>query len=112
MSEPRRVQRKRTKGWKLPQNTVCVTRPGRWGNPFETATEFNQACECCSELRHVPEWMDFEKGQRILWMLEHMEELKGKNLACYCDLEKRCHADMLLIWANCETTQPVKEVKS
>lgn len=31
---PRRVQRKRTKGWKLPRNTVCVSRPGIFGNPF------------------------------------------------------------------------------
>jgi hypothetical protein len=31
---PVRIQRKRTKGWKMPPNTVSVTRPGKWGNPF------------------------------------------------------------------------------
>ncbi|KKK82573.1 hypothetical protein LCGC14_2802060 [marine sediment metagenome] len=31
---PIRVQRKRTKGWRMPSNTVCVTRPSRWGNPW------------------------------------------------------------------------------
>jgi hypothetical protein len=31
---PSRIQRKRTKGSKLPPNTVVVTRPGKWGNPF------------------------------------------------------------------------------
>lgn len=31
---PIRIQRKRTKGWKMPPNTVSVTRPGKWGNPF------------------------------------------------------------------------------
>jgi hypothetical protein len=29
-----RIQRKRTKGWRMPPNTVSVTRPGRWGNPY------------------------------------------------------------------------------
>ena len=32
--KPSRIQRKRTKGYKLPPNTVCVTRPGKYGNPF------------------------------------------------------------------------------
>lgn len=31
---PKRVQRKRTKGYRLPANTVSVTRPGIFGNPF------------------------------------------------------------------------------
>ena len=32
--KPQRIQRKREKGWRKPENTVCVTRPGKWGNPF------------------------------------------------------------------------------
>jgi len=31
---PKRIQRKRTKGWKMPPNTISVTRPGRFGNKF------------------------------------------------------------------------------
>jgi hypothetical protein len=34
VTAPVRIQRKRTKGWKMPPNTVSVTRPGKWGNPF------------------------------------------------------------------------------
>lgn len=34
MSKPVRIQRKRTKGWKMPANTVYVGRPTKWGNPF------------------------------------------------------------------------------
>lgn len=30
-----RVQRKRTKGFKMPDNTVYVGRGSRWGNPFK-----------------------------------------------------------------------------
>ena len=31
---PIRIQRKRTKGWRMPPNTVYVGRPTIWGNPF------------------------------------------------------------------------------
>lgn len=30
----KRIQRKRSKGWKSPPNTVYVGRPTVWGNPF------------------------------------------------------------------------------
>jgi hypothetical protein len=33
--KPIRIQRKRTKGWKLPPNTVYVGRGSKWGNPFK-----------------------------------------------------------------------------
>ncbi|MFD6517632.1 DUF4326 domain-containing protein [Rhodococcus sp. NPDC060176] len=33
MSGPNRIQRKRTKGWKMPENAVYVGRPTKWGNP-------------------------------------------------------------------------------
>lgn len=31
---PKRFQLRRTKGWRLPPNTVSVARPGPYGNPF------------------------------------------------------------------------------
>ena len=40
MSQPERIQRKRTKGWKMPENTVSVCRPGKWGNPFRVGGHF------------------------------------------------------------------------
>lgn len=97
---PVRIQRRRAKGWRLPANSKCVTRPGRWGNPFRTAEEFEDAMRRCAEMRCVPDDMDFEKGQRILWMLEHLDQIRGVNLACFCGSEKPCHADVLLKWAN------------
>jgi len=35
MPKPTRIQRKRTKGFSLPENTVCVDRTTQWGNPFK-----------------------------------------------------------------------------
>lgn len=34
MSQPKRIQRKRTKGWRIPKGAVYVGRPTRWGNPY------------------------------------------------------------------------------
>lgn len=32
--KPKRIQLRRTKGWKMPPNTVSVAPPSRYGNPF------------------------------------------------------------------------------
>ena len=32
--EPRRIQRQRTKGWKMPEGAIYVGRPSPWGNPW------------------------------------------------------------------------------
>ena len=42
MTEPKRVQRKRTKGWRMPEGTVYVGRPTVLGNPFRAVKS-----ECC-----------------------------------------------------------------
>lgn len=99
-AHPLRVQRSRKKGSKLPVGCVCVTRPGKFGNPFGTAEEFARAVTYCSKLRRVPDWMDFEKGQKVLWIIEHIGELRGKVLGCWCSLSKACHADILAEMAN------------
>ena len=31
---PMRIQRRRLKGWRMPEGAIAVTRPGPWGNPF------------------------------------------------------------------------------
>lgn len=119
---PRRVKLSRKKGWRMPENTVSVGRPGRWGNPFappyvwpELAVElfrdmmtwgFNPA-----KLKHLSD-ADFAKVREAMraWSLrlnygnEHIHaaktELRGKNLACWCKLDEPCHADVLLELAN------------
>ncbi len=34
MSKPQRIQRRRTKGWRMPDNTVYVGRGPKWGNMY------------------------------------------------------------------------------
>jgi hypothetical protein len=33
---PKRIQLRRTKGWRMPANTVKVDRSAKYGNPFRT----------------------------------------------------------------------------
>ena len=39
MTEPKRIQRQRTKGWRMPEGAVYVGRPSRWGNPWPVGYE-------------------------------------------------------------------------
>lgn len=39
---PERIQRKRVKGWRMPEGAVYVGRGSRWGNPFRV-----YLCDCC-----------------------------------------------------------------
>lgn len=34
MTAPKRIQRKRTAGWRMPAGAIYVGRPTKWGNPF------------------------------------------------------------------------------
>ncbi len=106
---PRRVQLSRRKGYKLPENTVNVARPGKWGNPFIVGKHGTR--ERCVELfrllcgGYVCISLDSECGdaqQRFMKHAKsHIADLRGKNLACWCRLDgKPCHADILLEAAN------------
>lgn len=98
---PVRIQRRRTKGWKMPPNTVSVTRPGPYGNPYivgrdgdakECTAKFRAAWNhavACAERDRTP-FMPF--GKPI-----YLGPLVGKNLACFCREDALfCHADVLL----------------
>ena len=106
---PVRIQRKRTKGWKMPPNTVYVGRGSRWGNPFkgEDAVErYKWAISKFPCAERIKAWYDAGGKSGAFWvalasrMPELLNMLKGKNLACWCPLDKPCHADVLLKLAN------------
>lgn len=92
---PARVQRKRTKGWRLPVGAVCVTRPGRWGNPHKPGPfgKHPTAFECVAFFR---QWAEKRATEEPDWLAP----LRGKDLACFCALDQPCHADVLLELAN------------
>jgi hypothetical protein len=114
---PKRIQRKRTKGWRMPEGAVYVGRPTKWGNPYDwreyptlvrgfgaddgeptrvsdasrkrfAVVDFKSVC--------VHEIGSFQYPSRD----EIRRELAGKDLACWCPLDQPCHADVLLELAN------------
>lgn len=124
--QPIRVQLRRTKGWRMPPNTVRVARPSTWGNPFivghnaqvdsdgETANvlitpELAVLCyrDYLEFMFNRPSYGDHpDDVARYEARVEGLAKLRGKNLACWCPLEDAngnrvpCHADVLLEVAN------------
>ena len=125
---PKRIQRKRTKGWRMPEGSVYVGRPTRWGNPYPVGTGNLMAHGECA-----PGWVGaYEVGEPVWFELslergltaqdvcdlyrscllltietgepeeivEALKELRGRDLACWCPLDQPCHADVLLEIAN------------
>ena len=91
---PIRIQRKRTKGWKMPYNSKYVGRPTIFGNPFLASSE-SDAQFCVDAYRR---WIHRPSQAWIVDLAKKM--LKGKDLACFCPLDQPCHADVLLEIAN------------
>jgi len=92
-----RIKLSREKGAKLPLGTVVVTRgPGRkWGNPFEIDVDGSRS-EVIAKYKN---WLTTDpKGMETLKAAK--EKLRGKNLACSCDLDEECHGDFLLKMVN------------
>lgn len=123
MEKPIRIQRKRTAGFKLPENTICVMRGTKFGNPFKVGKYFainggHAKFELYADAFGKPGYEDYvliennemavtafvnylkEDYYGKLLAIEAKEKLKGKNLACWCSLDESCHVDFLLKIAN------------
>jgi hypothetical protein len=73
----------------MPPNTVYVGRPTKWGNPYPVG---NFTREQAYNL-----YKTFAEKHNLK---EDAQELKGKDLACWCKVGELCHADVLLELAN------------
>ena len=98
---PKRIQRKRSRGWKMPENTVYVGCPTIWGNPFDMSRGETRM----SVVTWYRMWFTGKKNKlgsnklrEQVW--DRIAELRGKDLACWCPLDQPCHADILLEVAN------------
>ena len=95
---PRIIQRKRAKGWKMPEGTVFVGRPTKWGNPFPVSSTM-------SPQDTVRRYRNYIHAS-IRYGGISLEELRGRDLSCWCgdwtqgDPEIDCHAMVLLEMAN------------
>lgn len=130
---PKRIQRKRTKGWKMPEGVVYVGRPSKWGNPYDWSKYPSRRAGYSIDGGYYVKY--FSEKSRRSWAVVDFEnqycrgdgpslgylsreeirrDLAGKDLACWCALDQPCHADVLLRIANevlsdhaetCEVTQ-------
>lgn len=91
---PKRVQLLPRQGWIDPLNTIIVTRPTRWGNPFETLGTADTGIT-------IQQFTDYLAANPDL-VARAKRELMGKDLACWCPLDRPCHADVWLKLVNSE----------
>jgi len=98
----------------MPENTVSVARPVKYGNPFKILNEegwplivWKDGAGCYNrQTEPVTAWDTVQAEvvalfrERAVDGLPSLAPLRGKNLACWCALDQPCHADVLLVLAN------------
>lgn len=114
---PKRIQRRRTTGWRMPDSAVYVGRPSVYGNPFRAGVGF---CGPTIQRLYTPAdlvakfrtWLAADDLHPLFWDAELISahtalkaalmrgDLAGRDLACWCPLDQPCHADVLLEIAN------------
>ena len=111
MATPVRLQLSRRKGFNLQAlsretnglEAVNVARPSPWGNPYKVGDPHPYAlpdiqpmdAESCANLYALE-----IATANLLCDGGATDELRGKNLACWCRIGAPCHADRLLDLAN------------
>jgi len=102
---PKRISLSRQKGWRMPDNTISVARPTKFGNPFMVEPDFPAE----KAVEYFRRWLEGdayitdrypELAPRREKLLRCLPALQGKNLACWCKAGCACHADILLEIAN------------
>lgn len=93
----KRIQRKRTRGWKMPPNTVYVGRPTKWGNPYKVGAligPFSDGPRITHQI--AVEWYRDWLIEQVVYKRLNLDEIQGKDLACFCQEGEPCHADVLI----------------
>jgi hypothetical protein len=88
-----KVLNKRIHG--IPKGAVYVGRPSPYGNPYHMRSEADRDRVC--DMFEQALLRKFERDPDAKRRLK--EALRGKDLVCWC-APKRCHADVLLKYAN------------
>lgn len=124
---PERIQLSRKRGWRKPEGVVNVARPTKWGNPWRVveappnwqykpgewcvedsggalfggfASKREAAAFAVERYRQAIE-DDRQYGRNMLgFHYAELDELRGKDLACWCGPDDPCHGDPLLSAAN------------
>lgn len=96
----------------MPENTVKVDRSTKWGNPYRAgihcdhqhAVDLHRMALMTGVCKPMGDGSyNVTAGDVMLHCVgvySEIEQLRGKNLACWCRLDQPCHADVLLELAN------------
>jgi hypothetical protein len=87
---PKRIRRRRSKGWRMPEGAIYVGRGSRWGNPYRVGTCLVPDAQAAVDV--------FRANLPIA--IANLSVLRGRDLACWCPIGQPCHADVLLEIAN------------
>lgn len=118
---PERIQRRRTRGWRMPEGAKYVGRPSKWANPFVVGMVIDRVAMSGKDGTHTVaivrvlsrthavecyrRWLD---GTPLLiapgklappppTTADIRAALGGRDLACWCAIDDYpCHADVLL----------------
>jgi Domain of unknown function (DUF4326) len=103
----KRIQRQRTKGWRMPEGAIYVGRPTRWGNGwhvgqrlaipgiYETDGSGKEATVEVTPALAVVMYRAF-MSEVMQGHPAYFAPLRGHDLACWCPLDQPCHADVLI----------------
>lgn len=86
----------------MPPKAVYVGWPTKWANPFHVGDIAAGGVELSAE-DAVILYKAFTAQE---YPASELAKLRGRDLACWCELDQPCHADVLLELAN--QTQVVK----
>ena len=104
-----RIQRKRVKGWRMPENTISVTRPSVWGNPFFINDGF--ICFKTSKTGYLPlkEVIGWDKTSVMQIIIDaYRQWINGENwIKPFYDWDKRYTGPQ----PNAPTLQEIKSLK-
>lgn len=104
----KRIQRKRTKGWKAPAGAVYVGRGSVYGNPFpwkdcpkDLRQGSNERWAKAASVLFFEEWLDGkrdapngEKPDALLAALPRLND--AEYVMCWCGEDEPCHGDVLI----------------
>jgi hypothetical protein len=107
----------------MPPNTVKVDRTTRWGNPFRVGQPPDEPLARKWGWWPLPAqaWEPRDDAQAVMMFALMVgrelrplitRELRGTNLACWCQPDERCHADLLLKIANRDMDNEVVPFRS
>lgn len=109
MPTTERIQRRRSRGWRMPEGAIYVGRPTLFGNPWAHADRAvatrmyrvwltgglrTSVLLDCRKVR--PGRLDSVRRD----ILAELQLLRGRALACWCPVGSPCHADVLIELAN------------